>query len=198
MSDKRACAICGESLEGKRPSAKTCSDNCRSKLALQRKTARLHAVDDAAKTAVAETVQEQVREYVNREILTEDLLERIKTMVGLTPAAIAAIEDLLGSEDSEVALRAAQTILRYTMGNPSVAPPSLEQAASPMTIAFNLPRPGDGDRDPVVQPAELRQCNDCGLAKPEDEFVAGSSRCQACFKSIQESVHAKLAPKDER
>lgn len=192
----RKCEVCDTSLEGRRPSAKTCSDNCRTKLALRRKTARVNEIDEAAKSAVGEAVQERVREYVDREVLTEDLLERIKTMVGLAPEAIAAIQGLMASEDAEVSLRAAQTILRYTMGNPSVAPPSLEKAPLPMSISFNLPRPGEAEDAPTLEATELRQCNDCGIAKPESDFVAGSSRCTDCFEQIQQSVHNKLAPRD--
>lgn len=200
MAEPRQCAApgCEELLpEGSRRSRKTCSDACRSTLARANHTARVHEVDAAAKSAVGQVVQDAVREYVNREVLTEDLLGRIKQMVGLTPDAISTLEDLLASEDAEVAIRAAQTILRYTMGNPSVAPPSVDVAPSPMSVTFNLPRAGDAISHEQVEVTETKMCGDCHVAKPLNEFVAGSARCQRCFDDIQEGVRAKLSRGDD-
>jgi hypothetical protein len=197
--EPRVCAVCGTDISDKHPAAKTCGQNCRTTLHRRNKAAKVHEVDAAAKSAVAEIVQEQVREYVDREVLTEDLLHKIKGMVGLTQGAIDTLEAMLDSEDHEVAIRAAQTILRYTMGNPSVAPAPTEQAPSTVQVMFGLPRPGD----PVVQPViagelaeEERTCGDCHKTKPASEFVGSSSRCQVCFDEIQEGVRAKLAPSD--
>lgn len=200
MPEPRICAApnCDNPLpEGSRMSRKTCSDACRSRLAVANKTARLNEVDAAAQNAVSEVVQERVREYVNREVLTEDLLGQIKAMVGLTPQAIATVERLLDAEDAEVAMRAAQTILRYTLANNSVAPPPVEQAPSPVTIQFALPRPGDRTESGPEVVTETKMCDDCHVAKPISDFVAGSSRCQTCFDQIQRDVRAKLMPKDD-
>jgi hypothetical protein len=135
------CEICHKPLTGKQ--RRVCSKECRAKLitgaaadrrALARQVAE-HEVTQAVQTEVAEQVAPIVREA-----LTEDILVQIQRFVHLIPAALDAVEKNLADEDADVRQKAATTLLRYTMGNPSVAPPSLEQTPAPLQIVFPIPR----------------------------------------------------------
>jgi predicted nucleic acid-binding Zn ribbon protein len=210
----RKCAICGESLEGRHPAAKTCSRSCQQKLARRNKNAEqrrarsrkatkrngLQAIAEAVgggndTLSIAEEVlREELREHISRAALTEDVVADIKNMVKFAPAAIQVLTIQLTSDDETVAQRAAALILKYTMGNPSVAPAPTEQVPQPMQVLFALPERG------APQPAEiegeaavLRACNDCGQPKAPEEFVGNSDRCKTCFDRLQLDVRTKFA-----
>jgi hypothetical protein len=199
---------------------KTCGQKCRQKRARRLKNAQKrggsqskHAVevqDMAAATrgevtdAIHEVAVEEIRPLV-REAMTEEVLSSISTMVGLTPKAIAVLQEQMDSADETIAQRAATLFLKYTMGNPSVAPPPSEKAPPPMSVVFNIPRPGDPTDTTLVKNetaydgdmVELRQCSDCSQHKSDDEFVGASSRCQECFDRLHEELGKRFAVDDE-
>lgn len=187
---------------------KTCGNTCRQRRARRRakKPQRgggsphpTEALDMAAavrgevKDAAHEALKEELAPIV-RETLTADVLAAIQTLVGVTPAAIQVLIAQMASEDEAVAQRAATLILKYTMGNPSVAPPPAEQQPQGMTVVFNVPRPGDTEPAPVAaaEPEELRQCLDCGKTKPAAEFVGSSPKCVECFDGLQAKLQARF------
>jgi hypothetical protein len=209
----RKCAICDASLEGRHPAAKTCTRSCQMKLARRNKAAEnrrarkrksekrngLQAIAEAVgggqdTLSIAEEVlREELREHISRAALTEDVVADIKSMVKFAPAAIQVLSMQLASEDETVAQRAANLILKYTMGNPSVAPAPTEQVRQPMQVLFALPDRGEAQPAIEAEPVELRTCNDCGQSKAPDEFVGNSDRCKACFERLQLEVRTKFA-----
>lgn len=217
----RVCSECPNRLldedgNPKPSGTKTCSKSCRQKrsrrMAAQKKRAGQQsphavpvqplreAVAGEVKDAIHSTAVEELRPLV-REAMTDNVLDAIKTMVGLTPRAIEVLEEQMASTDETIAQRAATLFLKYTMGNPSVAPPPSEKAPTPMSVTFNIPRPGDttppGPAQQHGDPVELRECGDCSQHKPDDEFVSGSDRCQACFDELQQDIVARFAKADD-
>lgn len=195
-------------LKGKPHGTKTCSERCKSQRARRTRRAKQRVAQNAAlppglkdvsdvvtngvKDAAHEVLQEELRPIV-REMLTEDVLAGISTLVGLTPAAIAKLQEHLESEDETISQRAYTLLLKYTMGNPSVAPPPSTPAQGGLSVVFNVPRPGDTTVPEVIEaealevsdPAAQRECTDCGKPRPESEFVAGSDRCTECFDDMR-------------
>lgn len=194
---------------------KTCTKSCRAKRARRIKRARVAAtqkspyapelVDAVAaaqgnlKDAAHEVMVDELRPIV-REAMTEDVLKSISSMVKLNPKAIAVLEEQMSSDDETIAQRAATLFLKYTLGNPSVAPPPTQAAPAPMSVTFNLPRPGDAvESAPEVlteASTELRECTDCSTHKPADDFVGASPRCQECFDKLHDTLTARFAKDD--
>ena len=210
------CSECGTALvtaEGKAKPAgtKTCSGSCRQARARRLKRQQKergskspHApeVRDIAAVArgevkdlVHEVAKEELRPVV-RDAMTEDVLRSIDRLVRLTPSAIDKLEEDLASSDETIRQRAYTLLLKYTMGNPSVAPAPTEQQPQGLTVIFNAPRPGDEPVVPQIEVAaeELRKCADCGEEKPASEFVSNGPKCQACF----DALHAKLAARFDK
>jgi hypothetical protein len=149
---------------------------------------------------VAQQVMAEELRPIVREAITHDVLQAISRLVGLNGEAIDVLKAQLTNEDDTIAQRAATLILKYTMGNPSVAPPPSQQAPAPMSVVFNIPRPGD--ETAALEPApsdavELRECGDCNENKPGDEFVGASSRCKDCFAGLHATLDERFAEKDD-
>lgn len=106
----------------------------KSRADLEREIAQ-HEVTEAVRDEVSKTVG-----AVTQEAMTEEVLKHIRSFVFLVPKALQAIEKNLDAEDADVRQKAAQTLLRYTLGNTSVAPPSIEQEKQPMQVVFSIPR----------------------------------------------------------
>ncbi len=124
-----------------------------------------------------------------REAMTEKVLGGIQSLIDMQPEALAALRQDLSSNDDKIKQNAYTLWFKYTMGNPSVAPPSTTQAPSGLTVQFNLPRPGDDPHVALPAPADavtLRDCDVCGESKTEAEFVAGSPRCEVCHDKTRE------------
>lgn len=153
-------------------------------------------VSDALKNgdALHEAAVDEFRPLV-REAMTESVLQGIDRLIQATPTALAALEADLTNPDDTIRQRAYTLLLKYTMGNPSVAPPSQQAAPAGLTVQFNLPRPGD---DPAattsvpVEAEELRSCEDCGAEKSSGEFVAGSNRCQVCHDGMRSMLQERF------
>lgn len=209
------CSECGAKLVNEdgspRPAGtKTCSSSCRQKRARRLKRAQIKAgaaskfepehQEMAAATrgeavdVAHEVMKEELRPVV-REAMTADVLAGIDSLIKSQPRAIELLQQQMESSDETIAQRAVTLLLKYTMGNPSVAPPPTEKAPAPMTVTFNIPRPGDITSGSIEagDAEELRDCTDCGLSKPDSEMVGGSDRCQECFSAMQAKVEERLA-----
>lgn len=210
MTEERKCEICGTDISDRHPQTKTCSDEHKQQLALRNRNARngrrnpqrrkvqrkvLEAPDEAR-----DVLREELRTFINREALTEDVLAEIKKLVGLAPPAIRLLSTQLDSEDEVIAQRAAGLILKYTLGNASVAPEAHAKQPAQMQVVFGMPDRNvaltDGNDTLTPDEGDVRVCNDCHQAKPEAEFVGKSDRCQECFDRMQRKVREDFAPKD--
>lgn len=196
----RKCTECGASLREKQASAITCSEKCRK--ARTRRLAKKRTVkvpehlapmkDAVAKAttdmdAVHEVVKDELRPVV-REAITDDVLLAVdKLMRNVVPAALAAIEDDIRNGDAEVRQRAYTLLMKYTLGNPSVAPKPDAPSGQPIQINFELPRPGSA---PAIEAEaeELRICSECGTERPVDEFLEASTRCTHCDAALRARV----------
>lgn len=211
---ERVCSECGVSLgDSPRNDKKTCGPAHRKarsvRLAKQRKNrsaaatdARTHPEhiaplsDQVTKDIAREVAREEMRPVI-REAMTDDVLSAVGELVSLTPLMVAAIKADLTSRDEGIRQRAYTLLARYTLGNPSVAPASVEQAPSPMQVVFNLPRPGDDvtvdataeEVDAAVQP---RACIECGNMQAANAFVSGSDRCLLCHAALRKKVEERF------
>lgn len=152
------CEICGKPLTGKQRRA--CSPTCRNKLRSLAQTDRKQLQAELTKHVVTEAVATEVTAQVGpvvREALTDDIMSHIQRFVHLVPQALDAIEKNLKAEDPDVRQKAATTLLRYTMGNPSVAPPPIEESKAPLKVEFMIPRADTAGpaRGGGVRPMEL-------------------------------------------
>lgn len=215
MAPARRCSECGASLEGRSPSARTCTDKCREarkrrlKRADKQRSDALAAAntlpdhlqpltqaiakDDRKVTDIVhETFKEELRPVV-REAITEDVLRAVGQMMRLTPRMVSLIEADMADPDPSVRQKAYTLLAKYTLGNPSVAPASAEAVQAPMQVVFNLPRPGSSAPESAPEEAvELRECCECHQHKPTDEFVANSERCSDCHEEVQARVRARF------
>lgn len=145
------------------------------------------------KELASEVMAEELRPVV-REAITEDVLRSIQGLVGLTGRAVELIAADMNGSDPVLAQKAATLVLRYTMGNQSVAPAPTAVEPAGMTVNFHVPRPTEPvvEADLVVEEAieagEARICAECGITKATDAFVAGSSRCHACNDGFQAKI----------
>lgn len=202
---ERRCSECENSLAGKLPSTKTCSDRCRNARSrrLAKENARevppeqklAQALTGEYKDAAHEVIQQQLAPVV-REAMTEDVLSAIQSLVGLTPAAVRAIEQDLGDEDSTVRQRAYTLLLKYTVGHPAVVQARDADPNQQMVVHFNLPRPNaevtyDVDADDFTV-TELRVCDECQKEGPVSDFVGASDRCRECYDKRQADVLARF------
>lgn len=203
------CSECGGSLAGKPAGTKTDSIACRSKRARrlkreakERAQAPPHqaAVSDVVTKGVRDAAHEVLKEELRplvREQMTEAVLTNIQDLVNVTPTAIEKLKEDLENGDDAIRQRAYTLLLKYTLGNPSVAPPPIQQAPGGLNVTFNIPRPGDehppgpGDVE-ATEVDELRECQDCHESKPVGQFVAGSERCEACFASTRELLKERF------
>jgi hypothetical protein len=203
MAKLGVCSECPTRLE--RPNQRTCSPKCRSKRARrikaqQRKQGRAmgeananpaHLSALALKDVGHEVAKEEIRPIV-REALTQDVLEGIGKLVGLTSIMVEAIEEDLRSDDKYLRQKAYSLLARYTLGNQSVAPAAASAQAGPLQVIFQLPRPGDDGRPAVIaQGEELKLCQECQVEKPADAFVTDSDRCQQCHDELHARVQAQ-------
>lgn len=214
MPVTRTCSECGTSLATKGPRAKTCSSKCRKDRS--RRLQRANDPDSALGSEhfrqiaqyvrneepdlVRDVVRDELRPIV-REALTEETLRAIQSLLGLAPAAVAALaEDLANAEDPGLRQRAAALVTKYTMGHPALVSPKDTEPNAQMVVHFALPRPeansnggslGIADAEPT-DVVEVKTCDECHVEKPADQFVASSSRCQQCYDARRERVLAKF------
>lgn len=201
------CSICGDPLVGKQRSLcgkRTCKRRHSAKRASEKAAVKAEAITAIAKNEAVEAVRNEIQQQVGsvvREALTDEVLAGLSAAVKLIPDAIGALgEILMGEADPDQKRQAANTLLRYTMGNSSIAPPSLEQVPAPLQVYFDIP---GGEAHPqlpskaadaveataVEEPAEdERQCMECNLWKPAHDFVGKSDRCQSCDAGLRDRI----------
>lgn len=203
---ERRCTECDKPLGAHaRKDKKTCGDTCRKNRSQRIANARRRGGQNrhpehmretaaaAAKDVAAEVAREEIRPYV-REAMTDDVLQSVGRLVSLQPKAIDMLERDLESSDETIRQRAYTLLLRYTMGNPSVAPASAEIQPAAVSVVFNVPRPSDAPEvvEGTVEDAEPRKCVECDQPRPDDEFVAASDRCVHCHADLQARVNARF------
>lgn len=220
----RLCSECGTPLESDSPVAKTCSDKCRSRRSkrLRRERGELPPVNpDQSKTpALLKPHQAALRDRIDgrtddaiheelskalgpvvREAITDDVLRSIQSAVGLVPSALTAIAEDLAGDDLPLRHRAAQLLLKYTLGNAAVAPTEEATEGKQIIVQFEgMSRPESHAPDPPdVVEAEAtevlpldentqNECERCHETKPLSDFVEASDCCQACFDKQQEQM----------
>lgn len=207
MPPHRRCSECGESLQGKPITAKTCGTSCRAKRSRRLKRQAKEAgeakalpehqkeISERVRNETADVahkvIEEEIRPVV-RESITTDTLAAISKMVALTPTAVAAIAEDLAADDAVVRQRAYTLIMKYTVGHHALVQPEDKDKGGDIHVNFNLPRPKpaevDAEVEEVQEAVEVRECDSCQQEKPETEFVANSSRCEECYEKQQERV----------
>jgi hypothetical protein len=132
-------------------------------------------------------IQDELAPVV-REAITEDVMQAVKKLVGLTPAVVNAIEADLSSDDAAIRQRAYTLVAKYTMGKDSLAAPKEGDDQRQLNVQFNIPRPDTEDEPIKVESYtlnydETRTCDQCGEDKPINDFVSGSDRCAKCHQA---------------
>lgn len=205
MARQLRCSECKEPLS--HPRSKTCSSACRSARSRRIKSAakrageerqlpeHLSAMSKAVRSQIKDTAHEVLKEEMGpvvREAITTDVLRAVDDMVALTPRMVELIKEDMESEDATIRQKAYTLLAKYTLGNPSVAPASAEQQPAPLSVVFQLPRPGDttsGTDEPVESEAvEMRECAECGKTAPRSDFPDDAERCQSCHDELRKRV----------
>lgn len=135
------CEICGKPLTGKQRRA--CGPEHRNQIRSRAGADRKLLAEEVAKHEVTEAVREEVvaiAHEATQEAMSAELLAQIQRFVFLIPKALDAVTKNLDNEDPDIRQKAAALLLKYTMGNASIAPPSLEQQDQPLQITFAIPR----------------------------------------------------------
>lgn len=198
-----ACTECSKVVPDPTGKRKTCSDACRAKrnrrMAKERKAVaqansddpHIQAIkaaingDDVVHDVIADELRPMVRDVINTDNEVQQALQKI---VGLTQGAIAALQADLLNPNPKIRQNAATLILKYTLGNPSVAPESAD-AHRPITINFDMPiADGPIEDGRVVEAQEVRTCDSCGIEKNVHEFQDDSDRCKVCFNRMRDKV----------
>jgi hypothetical protein len=182
---------CTNHLVGKQK--RYCSNSCRATASHMARTADARAL---AESIALESIREKI-EPVTRELLTDDVLRELKNLVELLPMAVAELERELAVdaeghplvEDPDVRHKAALQVLKMTVGNPSIAPANAEQQPAALTVVIGqsmeskVPaRTSTVEVDGEV--LELRECHECHISKPPDQFVGNSDRCSTCHDKL--------------
>lgn len=216
------CEVCGKPLTGKQRRA--CGPEHRNQIRSRAGADRKLLAEEVAKHEVTEAVREEVvalAHEATQEAMSAELLTQIQRFVFLIPKALDAITTNLDDEDPDIRQKAATLLLKYTMGNASVAPPSLEQQDQPLQINFTIPRAdtvgpakGGGVRPLLTEVSDLsvqapvidvestdlddrntcekRTCMECGLEKCADEFIGQSYRCKHCDGLLRARVEGEF------
>jgi hypothetical protein len=178
---------------------------CSNQHAAQHRNELKHA---EARAIVESEVMGQIRETVApvvREMLTERVLNELNVLVNAIPKAAQTIVQDLDDPDPDVHQKAATLLLKYTLGNSSIAPPPVgAQDSAPMQVFIGMPQQGapaavDSEATEVPEieavpqaPEQAeepeRECLECHLFKPPSEFVGASHRCNDCQKKLMDSV----------
>ena len=205
---------CTNHLTGKQK--KYCSNACRAIDSHMRRRAEARMLTESL-------VLEEVREAlapVARELMTDEVLRNIHAMVNLLPQATLALAKNLASGDAQVRQKAADSLLKFTMGNPSVAPEPVGGDKAPLQVvigaAIETPQlvrneavPSTAEQVPIAELAPgaagddletpvdegpLRECLECHAFKPPREFVGESPRCQVCHDTLMAQVAERFGP----
>lgn len=207
MTLARTCSECPNPLLGKSVKSVTCSDPCRARrsrrlrrikldndaLANQPGVALIASLTRKETPDVVKNVISQELAPIVRQALTEDVLRSIERLVGLTPAAVAALTEDLEGEDKVLRQRAYTLLFRYTAGHPALVKPEDAADSSQLVVHFNLPRPDVLPQDTAAEADELKTCDMCAKEKPTAEFELGSDRCTECFTNWKATIAEQFA-----
>lgn len=190
--------------------------------------ARDQALDDLpaiARGVLAEELRPAVREALSGNVLTA-----IGDMMGLLPLVQESLkQDLLSwrplvnpetgaherNPDGELEWEvdegrrkhAQALVLKYTVGQPGLAPqPDAPEAAGVTVVFSGMGEPAitssavdlGEERLAELESGESRQCDICELVKPKAEFVGASSRCEGCQAKLRARVDASVAEMESR
>lgn len=230
MPPSRICQApsCANSLEGYSPLAKTCGNVCKKRrerhiAANRRKAGRAsgmpaHLADmsQVARDVAPDVLRDVLREEavpVAREALTEDVLRSLQALIHLTPQAVANLASDLVNPDDRLRQKATELLLRYTLGNQSVAPTATNNPA-PMQVMLTWPTApaptevgpptvdvtaedvelasGAPETTPAAPAGETRECMECRETKSWDLFVGASERCQVCHDGALAKVRERF------
>lgn len=190
--------------------------------------ARDQALDDLPAIA-REVLAEELRPAV-REALSGDVLTAIGDMMGLLPRVQESLkQDLLAwrplvnpetgaherNPDGELEWEvdegrrkhAQALVLKYTVGQPGLAPQPDAPEAAGITVVFSgMGEPAvtssavdlGEERLAELESGESRQCDICEAVKPSDEFVGASSRCEECQGKLRNRVNETVAAMEAR
>lgn len=204
----RLCTECEKDISHRDTKALTCGDACRQRrhhrLADERKVgeAGFPSISNLARGEATDIAREEARKVIGpvvREALDESVMEAVRSLVGLTPAAVAALQEDLENGDGRIRQNAYVTLFKYTVGHPVIGPKD-GTTNDRVVINLGLPRPGTeavrGDTwtDGNTEGDEEKECDTCGEFKPAKDFVGMSTRCVSCF-ALQQQAAADLIAK---
>lgn len=187
-----------------------------------------HALDDLP--AVARELLAAEMQPIVREALTGEVLQSLSAMLGMMPLVQAALTDdltaltmvwndegcpLMEADGVTPALvpdydrrqKAVAMVLKYTVGQPGLAPqPDAPEAAGVTVVFSGMGEPAitssavdlGEERLAELESGESRQCDICELVKPKAEFVGASSRCEDCQDKLRSRVDASVAAMEAR
>lgn len=208
MAQNLYCSECPNRLTGNQRF--TCCDSCRGKRSRRLKVKKVEggenhaggpdykavrqALEQTTGDAGHEVLKEELRP-IARDLITEDTVRALASMVELTGRAVECIGEDLYSQDAVIRQRAYTLLMKYTVGHQALIRPE-EEVTGQMVVNFNLPRPGDdyesqGAAVELVS-EELRTCDMCAKDKAVTQFVAGSDRCQSCYDEQREFAQRLL------
>lgn len=175
-----------------------------------------------------EVLADEIRPVVREELMKADVLDSIGDMVKLLPLAQDAIRDDLTARvpvyddayqpvldengehmhrvDYDRRSRAVAIVLKYTVGQPALAPQPEQPEHQGLIINFpGLPQPASIDGEIVEEAEQLaieegssRQCDVCAEVKPASEFVGDSPRCTLCHAAVRERARIMLEEKESK
>lgn len=213
MPAARTCSECGVSLQGYAPQAKTHNASCRQKRARRLRSLDRAAQRDAKQTYNAPAPLQEIMNAVNaetnsnlvksvvreqlapivRDALTEDTLRAIQKLLSLTPQAVDALAEDLGSDDSVIRQRAYSLHLKYTVGHPALVKADDADGSKQIVVNFALDRPTLTEAELEAEVTEMRTCDLCDTEKPATEFVGSSERCMDCQNEWKQRIIDSVA-----
>lgn len=149
-----------------------------------------HGVSSAIDEIGHKVIAEELRPMI-RQALTDNVLDALTKLVGITPDIVARLAEDVNDTDPIVRQKAYGLVLRYVLGHGAVQPKDEAERAT-MTVLFeSMPRPDAISPEPsqLPEPAveveaadvdEVKQCEDCEVDKPVSEFDNDAPRCRQC------------------
>lgn len=165
------------------------------------KTAQQRAI---AESMMLADIRERI-EPITRELLTDEVLQQLSVLTDLLPMALKELSYELSVdedgkplvEDSELRHKAAMQVLKWTVGNQSIAPAGEGHDATQIQVVIggsmqtDIPDPQAQHMMVDGEVVEMRECSECHISKPTDEFVGQSNRCLVCHQRLLNEASEK-------